>query len=332
MEIENFINEVLVDFYCNLCEISGMDEIEIDSLFRNEDWDEISDKDAIRLHADEINDEMIQDEVYWFLKDNCEERDISIESLVSYLVSKYFIFNYDNKNKKMVNFIKTHSIEEIVKNFQNNDSFGRETIDAYIRCLANEELVIEKRKKIFANNDQEALIKLEATTYEDQIITVNELLRNIICNLYNFYIQNGYDDISALNTTWEYFLKNFDPLGELDKMGVDQNSKIVYKQWMICLIYADLYEDAANTPIIQSENYEDRLASVLPLVMTQLGMIRIPNDEGIRNRLLKSFILLQDDKEKMYNNRRKTYEDNRINTLKKVNPTFVLDELTFNVQ
>lgn len=83
-------------------------------------------------------------------------------------------------------------------------------------------------------------------------------------------------------------------------------------------------------PIIQSDNYEDRLASVIPLVMTQLGMINIPKEEGIRNRILKSFILLQDDKEKKCSNRRKTYADNRLNILKKVNPTYMLDEITFN--
>lgn len=331
MDIDNLINETLIDFFCNLCEIEGLSQEEIDEKFRGVDGLEASDIEILTTYVDEINDEFIQDEAYWFLKEACEERDISLERLVSYLTSKYFIFNYGDKTKKeMIDYIKKTPIDTLVKRFEDDDEFGRNTIDAYIHYATEEEKFNAARKAVFDNNDQSTLVQLESLAYGVDVITLNELLRNVICNLYNYYISNGYGDIDALNYTWQFFLKNFDPLGELDKMGFDQNTKASYKQYMLCLIYADLYEDACNVPIIQSENYDDRLASVLPLVMTQLGMINIPKEEGIRNRILKSFILLQDDKEKMCSNRRKTYADNRINVLKKVNPTYILDEMTFS--
>ncbi len=329
MKIESFLNEILVDFYCNLCSLNGMSEEEIENLCMNADGLEASDKEVITFYADDINDEMIQDEVYWYIKDNCDEFDIPLANIVGFLTSKYFIYNYDNKNKKLVDYLKTHTIDDIIEMFQEDDEFGRETIEAYIHCITNETLYMEKRKKIFANNDQSTLLKLETLGIEENVITLNELLRNVICNLYNFYISNAYPDIDALNYTWKFFTDNFDPLGELDKLGFDQRTKSAYKQYMLCLMYSDLYEDACNESIIQSENYDDRLANVIPLVMTQLGMITIPKEEGIRNRILKHFILLQDEIEKKCSNRRNTYKENRIGVLKKVNPTFILDELTF---
>lgn len=331
MEVEKFIDETLVDFYCNMCELSGMSEDEIDYNFRGVDGLEASDKEVLITHTDEIVDELILDEAYWFLKDNCEEREIPIERLVSFLVSKYFLCNYEDKSKKrLIDFIKNNSIDKIIKRFMNDDEFGRKTLEAYIHSNTDLKRFNDSRQKIYENNDQTILLSLEGLALDYNVITINELLRNVICNLYNYYISMGYGDIEALNYTWQFFISNFDPVGELDKMGFDQTTKSSFKQYMLCLIYADLYEDACNMPIIQSDNYEDRLASVIPLVMTQLEMINIPKEEGIRNRILKSFILLQDDKEKKCSNRRKTYADNRLNILKKVNPTYMLDEITFN--
>ena len=49
----------------------------------------------------------------------------------------------------------------------------------------------------------------------------------------------------------------------------------------------------------------------------------------MRNRILKHFIVLQDEMDKRKDNRKKTYQDNRIEILKKANPMYKLDELTF---
>lgn len=329
MEIEKFINETLVDFYCNMCEIEGMSESDIDTRMTGVDGLEASDIEVITTYTDEIDDEMIHDEVYCFVKETYDERDITVESLVSFLVSKYFTYHYEDKNNEMIEFIKKASLDELIEKFDCDDEFGRKTIEAHIHSIAEKERFLEIRNKIFQNNDQDVLTNLEFKALGGDVISLNDLLRNVICNLYNFYIENAYGDIDALNYTWQYFLRNFDPLGELDKMGFDQKSKMWYKHYMLCLIYADLYEDTCNTSIIQSENYDDRLADVLPLIMIQMGVVSVPQEEDIRNRVLKHFILLCDEKEKKKDNRQKTYSDNRINVLKKANPLYFLDEMSF---
>ena len=112
-------------------------------------------------------------------------------------------------------------------------------------------------------------------------------------------------------------------------MGVDQESKNVYKRYMLGLIYADVYEDACNSSLIDSENMLDRLADTVSVVGLSFGYIGIPKEENVRNRILKHFIVLQDEMDKRKDNRKKTYQDNRIEILKKANPMYKLDELTF---
>ena len=68
---------------------------------------------------------------------------------------------------------------------------------------------------------------------------------------------------------------------------------------------------------------------MVPIVGIQTGIIGVHADANVRNRMLKHFILLQDEKKKMRENRDKTYKDGRVKQLKKVNPLYVLDELTF---
>ena len=129
--------------------------------------------------------------------------------------------------------------------------------------------------------------------------------------------------------TWMYFFQDTDPLGELDKMGIDFTTKMFYKKYALGLIFADLYEDVCNESIIQSEYMADRAAQFAPLIAMELGAIAIPADEGTRNIVLKHFILLQDEKDKMEKNREKTHKDGRIKELKKFNPLYRLDEMKF---
>ena len=75
--------------------------------------------------------------------------------------------------------------------------------------------------EITNNNDYEVIVKLNKAYMDVSIQTLNERLRNIILNLFNHYISMGYDNKSASEMTWKYFTDNFDPLGELEEMGVE---------------------------------------------------------------------------------------------------------------
>lgn len=355
-QIRDFLNNSLVDMFCNWCkEWNNMSEEEIHDLFMGVDGLEMNDYQFVCENVDEIDDDAIYDEVWCYVKEVCEEFNIPLHKLVSFLASRFYLYEYDNNDKEHIQYIKDTSLSELINDFNNNGQCGMDFIKAYLMTEANLERYQETRRRIKDNKDDKPLIEfekvinsrsdiLELPDYEQnefdenhnlddyvvKVCMINQLLRDVICNLYNYYVSMGYPDIDALNYTWNYFTRNFDPLGELDKMGFDSNTKEWYKHYMLSLIYADLYEDVCNTSIIQSENFDDRLANVLPLIMIQIGVVSIPKEESVRNRLLKHFILLQDDKEKMSSNRKKTYSDNRINVLKKVNPTYFLDEFNVN--
>ena len=98
------------------------------------------------------------------------------------------------------------------------------------------------------------------------------------------------------------------------------------KRYSLSLIYADLYEHAMNQKMSHSENEKENIASFLPILIVSFSMQVIPNDVEVRNRLLKHFILLQDDKEQMKDNRINTYKNEKFITLSKYNPYFTGDE------
>lgn len=375
-QIRDFLNNSLVDMFCCWCkEWKNMSDEEIDALFIGVDGLEMDHNQFVCENADEIDDEMIYDEAWCYVVEVCEEFKIPLERLVSFLASRFYLYEYEKNDISYINYIKETSLTELINDFVNNSACGMHFIEAYLKTEADKEKYQETRQLMEDNNDDQPLTSLEEFTitgkasfslydgeyaskdmrssqaidkdaddsieeygscddsnnvsnnYTVKICLINQLLRDVICNLYNHYIETGYSDIEALNCTWSFFLKDFDPLDELKKVGIDKVSKEWYKHYMLSLIYADLYEDVTNTSIIQSENYDDRLAQVLPLIMVQMGVLSIPKEEGVRNRLLKHFILLQDDKEKMNSNRKKTYSDNRINVLKKINPMYFLDEI-----
>lgn len=327
MNIKDFLAETIVDFYCNMLEFEGLSEEERSQKLIGIDGLEAEDFEVIENNINEIDVEHIQDEVYAFSKEAHEEYGISAVNLIKYLAEKMFIYHYNDQNQSIINFLRKSTIEELITLYEENDFFGRAMISAFI----NTEVYQEEYKDTI-----EQVKKKESTTMDKfkldppKITTLNDLLRNVVTNLYNYYIKNGCDDIVALNNVWAYFLNNFDPLGELDKMGIDTKMKEFYKKYTLSLIYADIYEDVCNDSIIQSDNYEDRLASSIPLITTHIGLISIPKEEGIRNRILKYFIILQQEEQvKKKANRKKTHEENRIPILKKVNPSYWLDELTF---
>lgn len=96
---------------------------------------------------------------------------------------------------------------------------------------------------------------------------------------------------------------------------------------MLGLIIGDLYEDATNTPLVKTENNAGKVAQTLPVMYAMIGRIGIPQDPEVRNRMLKYFILLQNEPNKMASNRERMHNENREDILKRVNPYFLLDEL-----
>lgn len=327
MDIAEFLNRNIIDIYGEYVKKwEGVSAEEFDSSFilENNQW--MSDDEYISLNYKDMYNDMVFEELYIFICDEGIEKDISLERIVSFLASKTYVYNYDNK--KLIYFLDNSSLEEIINAFIDNYDLGMFLVKSYFWALVDKKRYDKKRKEITDSKSDGRLLILENKALNDKVITISSILRDIICNLYNFYIANGCDKKTAANNTWEYFIKDFDPLGELDKMGYDLRTKRVLQYLALVIIYSDLYEDICNEAIIDNEDINNRKIKVFISMSVHLNTITIPSDEELRNDLLKYFILLHDEKEKRKVNRERTHIEKRIQILKKVNPIYFLDELT----
>lgn len=328
MDFSKYLLENLLDCYEQYCScVEEMNQNEIEAMYYDSEGHELSDEEFFFEKYDELLEEEIIDALYSFICDMGQQHEIDLERMVSFLCGRYIVHHYDSST--VTNYLRVTDIKDIVNLFVENINFGEALVKDHFDAMLNQEKYNSNMKKIQENKDDVAINKFATKAYYESIKTLNDLLRGVVCHIYDYYVSNGCEDVEALNMTWMYFFQGTDPLGELDKMGMDNNSKFFYRQYALGLVFADLYEDVCNEAIIQSDNMEDRAAQVAPLLAIRLGAITIPADEEIRNRVLKHFILLQDEREKMQDNRKKTHEEGRIKELKKLNPLYKLDEMKF---
>ena len=328
MDFNKYLLENLLDCYeqyCSCVEEKSQDEIE--AMYFDSEGQEISDEEFFFENYEDVLEDEVIDALYSFICDMGQQQEIDLNRIVSFLCGRYIVHHYDSST--VTNYLRASKIEDIVNLFVENINFGMALVKDHFDALLNQEKYNKNMKTIQDNKDEVALNKFATKAFYESIKTLNDLLRGVVCHIYDYYVSSGCEDVEALNMTWMYFFQDTDPIGELDKMGIDYNTKLFYKKYTLGLIFADLYEDVCNDSIIQSENMEDRAAQVTPLLAMRLGAITIPADEGTRNRVLKHFILLQDEKEKMSSNRKKTHTDGRVKELMKFNPLYKLDEMKF---
>lgn len=328
MDFNKYLLENLLDCYEQYCScVHGMSSDEIEAMYIDSDGNEISDEEFFFEHSDDILVEEVIEALYIFICDMGTQHVLDLDRIVSFLCGRYIIHHYSSST--VTNYLRCTDIKDIVNLFVDIIDFGMALVKDHFDAMLNQEKYNKNFNVAKENKDDIALNKFANKAFYEKIQTLNDLLRGVICNIYDYYISCGTDDIEALNMTWMYFFQDTDPLGELDKMGIDYNTKFFYKQYALGLIFADLYEDVCNESIIQSDNFEDRAAQMAPLLAVRIGAITLPADEGTRNRVLKHFILLQEEKEKMRDNRTKTHKEGRIKELKKFNPLYKLDEMKF---
>ena len=325
MDFNKYLLENLLDCYEQYCCCAlEMKQEDIETMYYDSEGHEMSDEEFFFENHDEVLEEEVVDALYTFICDMGQQKEIDLERVVSFLCGRYIVHHYDASI--VTNYLRVTNIKDIVNLFVENINFGMDLVKNHFDAMLNAEQYNKNMKTIQSNKDEVALTKFATNVYYESIKTLNDLLRGIVCHIYDHYVSCGCEDVEALNMTWMYFFQDTDPLGELDKMGIDYDTKFFYKKYALGLILADLYEDVCNESIIQSENMEDKAAQIAPLLSVRLGAITIPADEETRNRVLKHFILLQDKKEKMVSNREKTYQDGRVKELKKFNPLYKLDD------
>lgn len=332
MSIEEFLAEIFVDFYEQMMLATG--EIpsseEFDLLFYDDDDSEeqMSDCEFVGKYCEEICNDEIIDGVYYYLIDDGCDFDFSLEKMVSHFVIDYIYNNYGNKSLvTIMNYLKKTDIKDVTEFFRSNEYFGKSLIESYIKNYEADVDYEEVRENATNNGDQELIDKWNRLSAD--YCSLNEMLRRVIVGLYDYYVSTGCDDITALSNTWAYFYRDFDPVGELDNMGVDFDTKQRYKAYVVKVMFADVYEDILNGSIIDSVNVYDRITDNFIVTSVNFNMCAIPKEEQIRNRFLKHFILLHYEKEKRIKNRTQTIKEGRGEVLKKFHPGHALDVIDF---
>ena len=320
------LKDQLADYMKTVYEYS---EDELDELFLDDEGNQISNRDYLFKHKDIILSEDIINAIYGYVAiTNPLEKD-NMPKLVAFLASHFYVANYNNRsNQTVLRFLVESDIQVVTQLFRENETFGEALISSFFRNSLEEKRYNSTMEQIKKDNKEDELETLYQIAYPPRMFTLNQKLREVVCNLYNYYINLGCNDVEALELTWGYFFNNIDPLNELDELGFDEMEKEVYKRYTVGLILGDIYEDLGNEPLIQSAHPKDMIAQILSAFFVKIGIIAIPDDPEVRNRMLKYFIMLQDEPQKMKSNREKTHQDDRIMELKKVNPSYILDELT----
>ena len=189
MDIAEFLNRNIIDIYGEYVKKwEGVSAEEFDSSFilGNNQW--MSDDEYISLNYKDMYNDMVFEELYIFICDEGIEKDISLERIVSFLASKTYVYNYDNK--KLIYFLDNSSLEEIINAFIDNYDLGMFLVKSYFWALVDKKRYDKKRKEITDSKSDGRLLILENKALNDKVITISSILRDVICNLYNFYIAN----------------------------------------------------------------------------------------------------------------------------------------------
>ena len=332
MNYEKYLIKILKEQYEEMVQYTrNLDDKEIEKLYRDSNGEIYpTDGDFIKAHKKELLSVEMMDAIHSFLiQVSLLEKD-DMERLVAYLSEQFYIGHYHiEKEKPALKFLAQADIKDIVNLFYDNDFFGRDALLAFYQNAITPEQFKTNLDKIQEDGHTDVLEKFYKITTQEKVFTLNQKLREYVCNLYYFYIDRGYSDAEALDLTWAYFRQGLDPLNQLDELGCNEEEKAAYRKYTLSLIIADMYEDFANGPLVKTDNPNGRTAQMYPVLLAALGRIRIPKVPEVRERMLKYFILLQDNPDKVKANRERTHKEQREKTLKKVNPCYILDELTF---
>ncbi len=330
MNYETYLVDVLKDQLADyMGTVYELDEDELEEFFLDDEGNPLDSRDFLFKHKDVILSEEIINAVYNYVAVTNPLEKEYIPKLVAFLATHFYVANYNNKNSQPVlKFLVENNIQMITQLFRESERFGEDLISSFLKNCLEEKRYNETKEQIKKDNKENELTTLYQIAYPPRVFTLNQKLREVVCNLYNYYISLGCSDAEALELTWGYFFNDLDPLKELDELGFDEKEKLIYRMYTIGLIIGDIYEDVVNDPIIKAINPPDLYAQAFPIFFVSKGIVGLPANPEVRNRMLKYFILLQDEPKKMKTNREKTHQEDRIKELKKVNPSYILDELT----
>lgn len=251
-----------------------------------------------------------------------------LKRIISFLVGRYVMFCYNDDDKVLqMAFFSLASADEVLEKFKENYYFAIDLISTAFKSFLNEKKVYENIAYALANNESYSINKWLADENDEIEASLNEELRNSICNMVDKLVQDGVKYQDALDYVWQFFTRNFDPTGIISKYGDEKKPEFI-KQEILNIMYSDVFEDACNRHDLDKLDYEERFMMMTVILSVYSGAINVPSEQ-IRKDFLARFIDLRYDYEKRKKNRCASYENGNINLVKKVNPSYQYDELTF---
>lgn len=344
MHLKDLMISLLIYNYESYCQLNDIPQEDFDNLFLDEDDEIMSDKDFffknsealfqidnlftnVYIQLSDIKGKYFEifDELFAKSNNQILQNERSVEYVLSTFFYQYLIYNYPDENKRIFfeDFNK-FSYSNLQTMFFNSLSFGSELIKTYYKSLIEYDFCEDSYALMIKNGDVALVEKWKRKIEQEPVITtLNNLLRDVVCQLFDYYRAHNKNIDSSLELVWAFFEFNLDPLNTLKDMNFTDEEIEFCKSYLLKLIIADLYEDSYNDPIISDDSKEAKTATLLPITYAMLGKGLANCKE--RNKMLYHFILIQQDKCKMIRNREKTKKDGRINVLKKVNPLYFMD-------
>ena len=326
MLIFSVLIDLVVHFYKEYLTNTGMSLEDVDKLFYLDSGKVLSNQEFFETKKDFILCNEVLDKIYEFLCNEDLGDIIDLDNVICLLISNYILSNYSINNEDLDELNKMELVQ-IKMRFCTDNKFGIILLRDYFNNYSMDNKKDDNRLLIYRNGDDKILRKWEQGC-KVKNFDINSKLRNVIYTLYNHYVSMGCGDYS-IAMVYRFFTDDVDPLCQFEELGINENERTYYKNLLLRLILADVYEDVVNGSILISGDESQMVAEMVPVIVANTGVLNLPNDDYIMNYILFHFVMLQDDFERRLENRRKTYLDNKISILKKVNPNYKLDELTF---
>lgn len=275
------------------------------------------------LGDDEIMDNIVS-RVLQVVNDN--DDDFYSDLLTVLVRNELGLYYYKEKNDNLVNFYKQFSVESLKRIINHNKDFLKKLLaNFYIASFYS------KETNVGINNLREdgkfKLLKNWFNVYTMQ--TINMRLKMIVINLYNYYNSLDIPLEEIIPKIWSFFTRDEDPLHELETMGCTTTNKQLYKDYILRLIYLDVYEDCYNHPIIKQNNRTEFAKPFELDYFIRENIVSIPNDEELKSSILVHFLELISNIDKRAQNREYSIKTNKEETIKKFLPTYKLDNLAF---
>lgn len=325
-EIINYILNLLIDEYFLFLESTEI----IDQDFENDS----TNFDALLIfyrHFDKLTQPEIIDSLYTTLGSLGvnDELEYSLEDIIFLMCYRFQVYHYQENDQVKESLEKCNDLEAL-ELFLDNDVWAQKIIYDFLDSLANS---VKWNKKMALSLENHNLDNIKKWQFKMSKATglSNDELRNNIGDLFNYFVYNGLTNNGltkeqAIEHVWYFFQKDFDPLNLLD--GYDCRNRLLLKYRMLCIMLADVYEFGCNKDNFKILTDEEKQMVIAVILSIQSNVLFIFNG-NMKNILLEKFLFLNDFPSQRVSNRIQTYNDNRIFMLKKVNPSYEYDELTF---